>query len=59
MAIPADISEVRARMKREQRTVFSIHRWLTGISDPVVLVAAVQTEDKPKAKKPKAKKVED
>lgn len=35
MAIPADISEVRTRMKREQDTVFSIFRLRNGIPDPV------------------------
>lgn len=34
MPIPADISEVRTRYKREQQTVFAIHRLRTGVPDP-------------------------
>lgn len=35
MAIPADISEVRTRMRREQATVFAKHRERAGVPEPV------------------------
>lgn len=50
MPIPADISESRARLRREQRTVAATYRKRLGIPDPVAAPAATPVVDDPEPK---------
>jgi hypothetical protein len=58
MPIPADISELRTRFKRDQESVFRQHRERAGVAEPLVapLAAEAQTSEEPEPKKAKAKK---